>query len=161
MYQNFFWNFWAIFGNNLRVKTQLSFFTLFFQALVLAAGSVIGQNLVSVRSANTHVSSPKKFRSHISNIDNNLRGPWGGGNPRFPSLQILIAISFHSTQSVSLQVKKMCFLKKLIIRGLRKQCFYPKLSKNCPHPNNCPSWKQEDFCSRGRNYLTPGNQNYF
>ena len=153
MHQKKFWNFLAIFSNNLRVKTQLPFFVhFFFKRLYFRPEVWIGQNFGSARSAYRHVSSQKNFGSHISNIDNNLRHgvfqgaplggpPWGGGgapkfrfftkNPIFYNvksrcppptgghlgktpwsegsmgggtpgspLQILIAISFHSTQSV-------------------------------------------------------------
>jgi hypothetical protein len=65
------------------VKHNCHFLPFFFQALVFSAGSEIGQNFGSARSANTHVSSQKKIWDRISNIDNNPWGSWGGGNPVF------------------------------------------------------------------------------
>ena len=106
---------WQVLAITEQCKRNCHFSPIFFQALVLLAGSAIGRNFGSARSANTHVSHQKNFRGRISNIENNLRG-----NPLF----------FHpptnpNRDHVPFYAKRIVFTGIYVVRFLTQlQIFY-------------------------------------
>ena len=78
IHQKHFWIFWAIFGNNLRGKTQLSFFTPFFSSACIFGRKCNRPKFWVGQISKYACFSPKTFWGRISNIDDNLRGSWGG-----------------------------------------------------------------------------------